>query len=207
MDLATAVGHDVSRETSERLEAFEALISRWTQKINLVSKSTLAELRSRHIVDSAQIFPLIPKDAGHLADFGSGGGLPAIVLAVLARELHPELRFTLVESDLRKATFLRQAGRELDLGLNVISQRAEDLDPISADVVTARALASLDQLFSWIKPHMAADAVALFPKGQTADEELDLARQNWSFEVERFPSQTAAGSTILRLWGIERVTT
>lgn len=205
-DLLAGVGCDVSRETCERLEQYEALITRWTQKINLVSKSTLADLRGRHIIDSAQIFPLISQTARHLADFGSGGGLPAVVLAVIAKELSPDLKFTLVESDLRKATFLRQASRELDLGLIVKSQRAEDLNPISADIVTARALAPLDQLLFWTSPHMTADAVALFPKGQTAEEELALARRNWSFEVDRFPSHTSAESSILRLRGIKRVT-
>lgn len=195
---------DVSRETLERIEHYESLILKWTKRINLVSKSTLNELRDRHIVDSAQIFPLLPPNAAHLADFGSGGGLPAVVLATLAKQHRPELKFSLVESDLRKATFLRQCSREMDLGLDVHSCRAEDLGALNADVISARALAPLGLLLELTFPHMAEGAVALFPKGQKTEEELAQVQGSWSFDLERFPSQTSPDSTILRLQRIAR---
>ena len=110
---ATIPGLDVSRETLAALQQFEQLVRRWNSAINLVSKSTLSEIWPRHILDSTQIFSLCPPNAVTWADFGSGGGFPGIVVAILAAQLKPDLRVTLVESDLRKATFLRQAAQTL----------------------------------------------------------------------------------------------
>lgn len=195
----------VSRETLDKLDAYEGLITKWTKKINLVSRSTLSDLRERHIVDSAQLFRLIPSKSNHLVDFGSGGGLPGVVLAILAQEHLPKLRVTLVESDLRKATFLRQCCRELDLRYAVKSVRAEALEPQEASVVTARALAPLSLLFELTFRHMSAEAVAIFPKGQNAEEELASARQSWSFDCEQYQSLTSTQSSLLRFQRIERV--
>lgn len=195
----------VSRETLEKITAYEDLIAKWTKKINLVSRTTLSDLHERHIVDSAQLFRLIPATARHLVDFGSGGGLPGVVLAILAQEHLPQLKVTLVESDLRKATFLRQCNRELELGYTVQSIRAEALEPQEADVVTARALAPLKLLFDLTFQHMSAGAIAIFPKGQNAEEELASARQSWSFECEQYQSLTSTQSSLLRFQRIKRV--
>ena len=138
-DLVVA-GQNVSRETFEKLEALEALVRRWNPAINLVSSASLAELWNRHIVDSAQLFALCPRTSNTWADIGSGGGFPGLVVAILAQPALPDLRVTLVESDLRKATFLRQAVQALSLGADVISERIESVPPLATGVLSARAL-------------------------------------------------------------------
>ncbi|MFP5478608.1 MAG: 16S rRNA (guanine(527)-N(7))-methyltransferase RsmG [Alphaproteobacteria bacterium] len=197
-------GVSVSRETFDTLQKFEALVRRWNAAINLVSKATLPDLWSRHIADSAQVFSLCPADAEHWVDIGSGGGFPGLVVAVLAKEQRPTLRLTLVESDLRKATFLRQAAQILALPVEVISERIESLSGLQADVLSARALAPLSDLLRYGEKHLKAGGVALFPKGARFQEELAQARVSWEFDVDMQPSLSEAGAAILVIRNLHR---
>lgn len=193
---------DVSRETLGRLEAYAGLLQRWNPKINLVSRASLPELWTRHFVDSAQLFALCPPGARHWADLGSGGGFPGLVVATLAAEVVPDLRVTLVESDGRKAAFLATAARELGLTVDVRAERIEALPPLGADVLSARALASLDVLLGFADGHLAPAGRALFPKGARAEEEVAEARRHWAFDLTRHPSQTAEDGVILEIGAI-----
>lgn len=204
-DSLPEIGVHVSRETTDKLGQFAALVRKWSPKINLVAKSTLPDLEQRHILDSAQLHPLIPEKTTKIADFGSGGGFPGIVLAILLEETHPDTTITLVESDQRKSTFLRQSIRELGLNAAVFSERIENLPPLKAQVITARALASLNDLLTHAQPHLANDGKLLFPKGRSAQEELAVARQNWSFDAEQVPSRTSPDAVIFCLRGLARV--
>lgn len=201
---ASVAGLNVSRETLQALHGFEALVRRWTPTINLVSKSTLQDLWSRHIVDSAQIFNLCPPTAVRWVDLGSGGGFPGIVIAILAKELLPELRVTLVESDLRKATFLRQCGVALQLPIQVKSERIEALECLSADVVSARALAPLSDLLAYAVPHLRPDGVAIFLKGARNEVEVEDARKFWVYDVDTQPSLSDSEAAILAIRNIHR---
>lgn len=200
-----AAGLDVSRETLARLETYAALLQKWNAAINLVSKSTLDELWQRHIVDSAQLARFFPQGTALWADLGSGGGLPGLVLAILALEAAPALRFHLVESDQRKATFLRQVTRELQLPVTVSSARIEALPALNADVLSARALAALPVLCGFAVQHLCPDGIAVFPKGGAAADEIAAARKLWSFELESFPSLTSSEAAILQLKKIRHV--
>ncbi|MEZ8015670.1 MAG: 16S rRNA (guanine(527)-N(7))-methyltransferase RsmG [Ascidiaceihabitans sp.] len=195
---------DVSRETFERLEAYVALIEKWNPKINLVSKSSLPEIWDRHIWDSAQIFD-IAVEGSVWADFGSGGGLPGIVLAIFAKELRPDMQFYLVESDQRKCAFLRNAVREIGLNVKVHAERIEVLDPIGASVISARALTDLNGLLEFVERHSAKNGVAILPKGETWEKEILQAQENWSFEYEEITSKTNNDAAILKIKDFARV--
>ena len=201
----TDIGLTVSRETISQLEVYVALLEKWNPRINLVARSTLGQIWDRHFVDSAQVFAYAPDDARHWVDLGSGGGFPGLVVAVLAKELRPELRVTLVESDTRKATFLRTVIRELKLPAKVIDARIEAVEPLQADVLSARALADLKQLLGFADLHRKSSGVALFPKGATWKKEVQEAQQSWRFDYERFTSKTEAEAVILRIGEIEHV--
>lgn len=190
----------VSRETGERLEEYAALLRKWTPKINLIAPSTIQDLWQRHILDSAQLARLAPKAAHTWTDLGSGGGLPGIVISILL----PETRTTLIESDQRKATFLRTCVRELSLNTDILSNRIEEATPQAADVVTARALAPLPRLIPLVFQHIGPDGIALLPKGQNHEEEISLARQDWCFDLESHTSHTNQDAKILRLERIRR---
>lgn len=197
-------GVDVSRETFDKLKAFEALVRRWTPAINLVSKNTLPELWDRHIADSAQIFALRPENAKDWVDLGSGGGFPGLVVAILARQYAEGLRVTLVESDARKATFLRQAAQSLGLTVTVRNDRIESLPPLDADVLSARALAALPELLAYAAVHLRAGGTAILPKGARFQEELAAARNTWDFDVDTQPSLSEGGAAILVIRNIHR---
>ena len=197
-------GLNVSRETFERLQALAELVLKWTQRINLISAASAPDIWTRHIVDSAQLFGLEP-EFQHWADLGSGAGFPGIVIATLAAEHLPQAKITLVESDQRKATFLRSANRELGLSALILTDRIEALAPLGADMLSARALGPLDALLGHAARHLTSDGIALFPKGRTVDAEIATARTNWGFELDRCPSITDPEAAILRIKGISRV--
>jgi 16S rRNA (guanine527-N7)-methyltransferase len=197
--------HDVSRETDDLLDRFSALVARWTPRINLIAPSTLAQIGSRHIADSAQLLPLATPDWTHWADLGSGAGFPGIVIAILARHRSPSPRITLVESDQRKAAFLRAAVQDLGLSTRVQAERAETLAPLGADVLSARALAPLAGLLPLAQRHLALGGRALFPKGRRAEDEIATARTAWRFDLISHPSHTDPQARILQIEGISHV--
>lgn len=191
---------DVPRETRDRFAVFESLVRRWNPRINLVSPSTLQDFETRHLADSIQIHEMAPHDATTWADLGSGGGFPGVVVAIC----RPDCRVTMVESDRRKAEFLRHAVRELSLNADIRAERIEDIQGIAPDVISARALAALPKLLSLCESIADPGTVFLFPKGERFDEELRLARRDWRFTEEIIPSKTRKGSVILRLRNVER---
>ena len=196
---------DVSRETLEKLNQYAALLRKWNPAINLVSKNTIDNLWQRHFHDSAQIYRFQPENACHWVDLGSGGGFPGLILAVLAAKSQPNARFTLIESDLRKATFLRTVIRELELNATVIAERIEETPPLEADILTARALAPLNKLLEYAKHHLKTDGFAIFPKGEKYRREINETVAFWRFDVEEFTSKTNPNGAILKIGGITRV--
>ncbi len=196
---------NVSRETMKLLDEYAALLRKWNPAINLVSKSTINALWQRHFHDSAQIFQFQSENPCHWVDLGSGGGFPALVLAVMAKEVSPETRFTLVESDLRKCTFLRTVIRDLRVNATVITERIEEIDGLEADILTARALASLEKLLEFANLHLSPSGTAIFPKGDRFLEEIIEAKVNWRFDLEEIPSKTNPTGAILKIGGISRV--
>ena len=195
---------DVSRETIEKLSAFAALVDKWTSKINLISKQDRSDIWQRHIIDSAQLYSL-GLGQGNWVDLGSGGGFPAIVLAILDQDRENRFRFTLVESDIRKAVFLRTAIRELGLSAEVVSDRIEKIPSLHASVLSARALADLDTLLGFAERHLDEQGVALFPKGEQWEKEDETARQRWSYDCVPTKSITNPSAAVLMIKDIARV--
>ena len=194
----------VSRETEEQLRHFQNLLLKWTSRINLISKATMGEIWHRHILDSAQIFAHHTPKPGIWADVGSGGGLPGIVAAILSAERAPDTHLVLVESDQRKATFLRTAIRELSLTATVHATRAESLDALAAPTLSARALAPLTDLLDVMLRHGTPDSTGLFLKGASYKKEIAEARQNWDFALEAHPSLTNPDASLLIVKDLHR---
>jgi len=195
---------NVSRETIERLEKYEALLAKWNPRINLVSRTTLDNVWHRHFADSAQIWRLATPSAKKWLDFGSGAGFPGLVCAVMAKEVSPELKFVLVESDQRKAAFLMSVSNELGLNVEIKSNRIEALESQNADIISARAVASLGKLLEYSAPHGHKSTVLLFPKGVSYESELTAAQKHWHIEPKVVRSLTDSNSVILRIEGLKR---
>lgn len=189
-------GLDVSRETLEKLAAYEALVQKWTPKINLIARNSVPDIWERHIRDSAQIVLAAPSKWTRWIDLGSGGGFPGIVVGVFSAG---DQNVTLVESDARKSAFLRTVIRELDLPCHVITDRIEEVNETGYDVVSARALAPLPQLVAYANKLLSPKGTALFPKGRGHAQEVTAATADWAFDIEAVQSMTDPDARILRL--------
>jgi len=189
----------VSRETLDRLTLYTELLGKWTRKINLVAPQSMADVWRRHILDSAQLFRLLPRETGTLVDLGSGAGLPGLVLAILGV---PDVH--LVESDLRKAAFLQEAARQTGTKITIHAKRIEAAPAIQADIVTARALARLAILLEHAQKFLKPSGACYFLKGALLADELTEARESWHMEVSEFPSLSDASGVIVKLESIVR---
>jgi len=188
----------------ERLTQFHDLLLKWNKRINLISRMTENDAWSRHIWDSAQINHLSPK-ASRWLDIGSGGGFPGLVVAILAKNDNPDRHITLVESDQRKSVFLRTVIRELSLNATVKVERIERLAPAQADVISARALADLARLLDFADQHLVTGGTALLMKGENWQNEVEIARKTWSFQLVAHKSKTSPHAAILEIKELQRV--
>jgi 16S rRNA (guanine527-N7)-methyltransferase len=203
----------VSRETEARLDRFADLLNDWQSRINLVAPSTLPNLWTRHIADSLQLLMLV--EARFLApgasilwiDLGSGGGFPGMIIACALAE-HPGAMVHLVESNQKKAAFLREVTRVTGAAAKVHAQRIEDFCAAfseAAHVVSARALAPLPDLLRLAYPLLKTGATGLFPKGQDVEAELTEAAKYWKFDYDLAPSLTSPDGQIVVVRSLARL--
>jgi len=189
----------VSRETLARLKRYAEMLEKWNRRINLVGRGTIDDLWRRHMLDSAQLLPLIPADAVSLVDLGSGAGFPGLVLAICGLE-----NVHLIEADRKKCAFLREVAREADTRVTIHNKRIKEIESFQADIVTSRALAPLPKLLDMAVSFTKKHSILLFLKGRSADGELTEAAKEWNMRVDRIPSRTDPEGTILRLEAISR---
>lgn len=189
--------HKLSALQIKALEDFVLLLIQETNEYNLVGKSTIDDVWNRHILDSAQLLQYIDDKNVKVADFGSGAGFPGYVLSILGvKEMH------LVEKSFRKCEFLRKAKIFSTQRVFVQQAKLEELPDHKFDIITSRALASLDKLLAYSKKFLKNDGHALFLKGKNLDKELEIAKQQFSFSYELFPSLTSSESRIIKLSNI-----
>ena len=196
----------VSRETLTRLETFVDLLLQWQRTTNLISPATISNLWTRHVADSLQLLDLAPA-AKVWVDFGSGGGFPGIPVGC-ALAGRPGAKVHLVESNGKKAAFLREAIRVTGIPAVVHARRIEDCGDSfgdKIDVVSARALAPLKILCDQAFPLIAKGAVGLFPKGQDVAAELTEAAKYWRVEARTVPSRTSPDGCIVVIDGVMRL--
>ncbi len=183
-------------------DAYADLLDRWQARINLIGPKTLEVLWCRHFMDSAQLYGHLPADARTITDIGSGGGFPGLVLAIMAvHRSGPAV--TLIDSDARKAAFLREASRICGAGATIIHARVEAAEVPVADVVTARACAPLPRLLPWVFRRLRAGGTALLLKGTNWRDELTAAEKDWTMRFEEISSRTNSSGVILKLEGLK----
>ena len=185
----------VSDKTLERLKAYVALLEKWQAKINLVSKDSLTDVWRRHVLDSAQLAPLIGTEPKTIADIGTGAGFPGMVLAIIgtAEEVH------LIESNERKCAFLREVNRATEAGAIIHNNRVENLQGILVDRVVSRAVASLEKLLQYANPVLKKDGQCLLLKGKKWREELTEAQKKWIINESTVQSLSDPSGMILKL--------
>ena len=197
--------YNVSRETFDKLKHYQSMLIEWQARFNLVSSSTLEDAWNRHFLDSAQLFSLIPNQAKILYDFGSGAGFPGMVLAIMANEKMPNLQVSLIESTTKKTLYLNEVKTVLNLSnVTVLNKRTEDILLPPADVITARAVASLDKLLGYVFKFTNRQTKLIFPKGKSYREELETAAKLWNFKLEVCKNETSADGVVLLLENLRR---
>lgn len=192
-------------QVGKDLETYAQLLRKWQSIQNLVSRETLSTVWERHFADSIQVVSLLRGSDRHFLDLGSGGGFPALPLAIASKGLERE--FVLVEPTARKVSFLRTVARELGLAVTVLGQRSDQIDSRETpapDVITSRALAAMPQLCAWMEPFFAAKTRAILHKGREHVEELDDSSALWHHDVLVDKSDTDPGGVILTITNLRR---
>ena len=175
---------DVSRETIDNLNTYVDILKKWNTTINLVSKESIKDVWNRHILDSTQLFKFVSHDVEKWLDIGSGAGFPGLVVAILAKGRFPSLQMTLIDSDKRKCVFLNQVVRELNLNVKIVSKRVEDCPSQDADVISARALAKLENLLPYFIYHGNFKCKGLFLKGKNTKTEMMSVKNIDMFRIK-----------------------
>lgn len=193
------------KQVGDDLESYANLLRKWQSVQNLVSRETLGQMWPRHFVDSLQALALTTPDDRLFLDFGSGGGFPALPMAIASKG--SSRRFVLIEPTARKVSFLRTVTRELDLNVTVIGRRSDQIDSRETgipDVITSRALAALPQLCQWMEPFFGPKTRAVLHKGREHVEELTESGADWLYDVLVKPSDTDASGVILTITNLRR---
>ena len=203
---AFAEAFKVPRETILALSRYADLLAHWQRSTNLVAPSTLPQLWSRHLADSAQLLDLAP-DARLWLDLGSGGGFPGLVIALL-RAHRPDFEMHLVESNQKKCAFLAEVARTtktpVDIHAMRIEEFAENAQSLRPDVVSARALAPLPALLALAEPFFEEGTRGLFLKGRETKAEIDAAHGQWTFDLSLHRSLTANDARIVEVTNLRR---
>lgn len=200
----------VSRETIALLEIYAQLLAQWQSAVQLVAPSTLPNIWERHFADSAQLLHCCPSSVETWIDMGSGGGFPGLVIALLARDPSFQVQITriaLIESDTRKAAFLREVARQLGVAVDISCGRIETITTQAkvgkGDVISARACAPLVELLEYISPYWKAKTMGLFLKGAEVNNEISKAYQRFKFKLELKPSGSDPRGQIVKIWDLE----
>ena len=186
--------HDVSRETCDKLAIYASLLEKWQKSINLVSHSTISSLWERHILDSAQLLPYLPKEPRRILDCGSGAGLPAVILAILT-----DHQIEMAESDTRKCAFMQTALRETGSKALIHNERLEKIAFRDADIITARAFASVEKILELTSAQHKEGQIFWLLKGRTVNEELTHKAVSNKITYQNYDSLVAGDGVITRL--------
>jgi len=183
-----------SAETADRLAAYLALLEKWQRRINLVGSGSMEDPWRRHILDSAQLLPLIPAASPSVVDLGTGAGFPGVVVAIMG-----DARVHLVESNARKCAFLSEVLRITETKATIHHKRIEEVASLAVDVVTARGCANLLTLLDYAKPLLAPSGICLFLKGKSVEAELTESQKKWRMQTQRITSRSDPAGVVLKL--------
>jgi 16S rRNA (guanine527-N7)-methyltransferase len=190
---------NVSRETLNGFYEYKTLLCKWNEKINLVSKHTLINIWERHFLDSGQIIIDVDASGKRWVDVGSGAGFPGLVVALLLRDRKVDCDLILVEKHPKKVFFLKEVIRKLNLSVEVVNENIYTLEPLNADILTARAFSELNNLMEIAFRHRKKEGICLFLKGENYKIELDKTLNNWFFDYDIVGSLSSSSGNIIRV--------
>ncbi len=180
------------------IKTYIDILLAWQKHVNLISNNTIKDIWTRHVLDSAQLFYLLPNSVKTLVDVGSGGGFPGIILGILNKvNKNPIQKIILIESDLKKSLFLKEVNRQLNLNIEIMNNRVEKIENIKADILTCRAFSELNQILILCKKIVSRETICLFPKGKDVEQEIKNCKIQC--KIEKLPSLISNESCILKI--------
>jgi 16S rRNA (guanine527-N7)-methyltransferase len=195
----------VSRETMDSFERYRLLLVKWAKQINLVGPSTLTHFWERHVLDCAQVMHIAGPESRTIVDFGSGAGLPGLILAALLPEKAANAHVTLIELSGKRCGFLREAARTLNVKVTIIQDKIEIVEAFPVDLITARAFAPLDKLLDYAHAWADKGARIVFLKGEDVQREIDQASTKWSFQSRINTSVTDSRGCVVEILDLKRI--
>ena len=190
---------NVSRETISSLVMYESLLKKWNNKTNLVSKKSISDVWVRHFLDSAQLVNHCQPENRLWVDIGSGAGFPGAVSAVILRDRGIKTDLILIEKNKTKVFFLQELRRKLDLSFDIICENVNEMGPLKADIISARAFSPLENLLPVSNYHGKKTSVSLFLKGKNIREELDKTFKMWFFQYDILSSISSIDGKIIKI--------
>ena len=200
--------YDVSCETYEKFKIYHNEILLCQEKFNLIGKGTLEKIWSRHFSDCAEILKTFEfSKSKKILDFGTGAGLPGLVLALLSEDRKLDHNITLVESNIKKFGFLKKVIHKLNLNISVFNERVENFSDRNFDIITARAVAPIKKLLHYLRKFNLKNTALIFPKGKTWSKEIDTIKNNWKFNeyiVKNNQKLDATGGAIIIIRNLKK---
>jgi 16S rRNA (guanine527-N7)-methyltransferase len=194
IDLQAYPFFDVSRETLNKFHLYYQLLKKWNKQVNLVQELSLNNFWLRHVMDSAQLSLYLPHQDAHIIDVGSGAGFPGMVLAMMGYR-----QCTLCESHTKKCLFLEEVARITETPVIIANKRLESMETNFFDVVTSRACDDLSMLLSYMKIVSRETSMGLFLKSTKVYQELEIAKKQWVFDYECYPSKTSDTGVVIKI--------
>jgi len=195
-----------SRETSHKLKKYEKILIEYNKKINLISKSTERDIYNRHFIDCAQVVDFLNNNQ-NLLDLGTGAGFPGIVLKIISSDFGKKLNIFLIEKSKKKCVFLNFLKKQLDIDIDIINQRYEDINIIKKHSIISRAFKNIKETFDLIYKNLSNIEYLIMLKGQNHINEINEAKKKYMFHVKKYQSLTSKDSYILKIKGINLITT
>ena len=194
----------VSRETINSLNKYEKLLLKNNRNFNLISKSSEKIIKTRHILDSAQLIDLIDKNCNICADLGSGAGLPGIVLGIMMKDRKFMTRMELYEKSPKKCKFLSEVVNELNLNALVIQKNVVELSNLNANTIIARAFKPIQSIFEIVTKNFNKFENLILFLGKNGKQTLLDASKVWEFEYKERKSITSDDSYIINIKKIRK---
>ena len=197
---------NVSRETCLDFEKFISMIELKNRKINIISKksSENEDIRQRHIIDSAQAIEFVDLNENTTCDLGSGGGMPGIVIAIMAKNLKKKIEINLFEKSYHKSSFLKEVSKELNLQTEIIQEDVFKIRDMNSGTIMARAFKPMPIVLDLVYKNFNKYKNLILFMGKSGKKILSQTLKDWEFEYKEKRSLTNKDSFLLNIKNIKK---
>ena len=197
---------NVSRETCLDFEKFISMIESKNRQINIIRKKSSENgyIRQRHIVDSAQAIEFVDLNENTTCDLGSGGGMPGIVIAIMAKNLKKKIKINLFEKSYHKSSFLKEVSKELNLQTEIIQEDVFKIRDMNSGTIMARAFKPMPIVLDLVYKNFNKYKNLILFMGKSGKKILSQTLKDWDFEYKEKRSLTSDDSFLLSIKNIKK---